>query len=91
MQSYMLRGINSDRGCNTCRMATSHILFPCQLKLISNISAEWKTYVSQWNKYKVVTDLYEQSKHKKAAIFLVCIGNDIYELPYMIAYKPSCV
>ena len=59
---------------------TPQIPFPAPLKMTGNVAAEWKRFHSQWNNYVVAANLDDQSSERRAAIFLACIGTDVYEL-----------
>ena len=45
-----------------------------------NVAADWKRFRSQWANYEVATDLAEESKAKRAAVFLACLGTEAFEV-----------
>jgi len=55
---------------------TSNIPYPAKLNMAGNIAAEWKRFRDQWRNYGTAADLDTQSKAKRAAIFLACIGSE---------------
>ena len=58
-----------------------NIPFPAPLKVTAGslTAAEWKRFSGQWHNYVIATDLERESKAKRAAILLSCIGADAYE------------
>jgi len=57
------------------------IQLPTPLKLKSSeISASWKRFRSQWGNYELATDLSGESKEKRTAVLLTCIGNEAYDV-----------
>ena len=57
------------------------IPLPTPLKLKSSeISSSWKRFRSQWANYELATDLTEESKEKRTAVLLTCIGNEAYDV-----------
>jgi hypothetical protein len=60
--------------------SANHIPYPAKLNIAGNIAVEWKRFSSQWRNYEVAADLTGESKKKRTAIFLACIGTEAYEL-----------
>jgi len=59
----------------------NNIPLPSSLKLqASDVSANWKRFKSQWANYELATDLVGESKEKRTAILLSCVGNDAYDV-----------
>ena len=61
-------------------MAASHIPLPAPLKTSSNLAVEWKRFKGQWINYSKAAKITREEKDCQAAIFLVCIGTDAYNI-----------
>ena len=61
-------------------MASNTIPLPMPIKITGNPIAEWKRFHSQWNNYEIATDLTDKPSSKRAAVLLVCVGSDAYEV-----------
>ena len=48
---------------------------PTQLKLGSDVAADWERFRSEWKNYEIATDLESANGKKRAAILLACIGS----------------
>ena len=54
---------------------------PPPLKIHSGeLVSNWKRFKSLWQNYELATDINGESKQKRAAIFLSCIGPDAYDV-----------
>jgi len=57
--------------------ALNNIPLPPALKLqTGELAINWKRFKSQWSNYELATDLAEESKEKRTAVLLSCIGSD---------------
>ena len=59
----------------------NNIPLPPALKLrTGEIAANWKRFKSQWSNYELATDLTDESKEKRTAVLLTCIGSEAYDV-----------
>ncbi len=59
----------------------NNIPLPTALKIKSSeIATSWKRFKSQWSNYELATDLAAESKEKRTAVLLTCIGNEAYDV-----------
>ena len=61
--------------------ALNNIPLPPALKLqTGELAINWKRFKSQWSNYELATDLAGESKEKRTAVLLSCIGSDAYDV-----------
>ena len=59
----------------------NNIPVPPPLKIHGGeLVANWRRFKALWLNYELATDIAEESKQKRAAIFLSCIGPDAYDV-----------
>jgi hypothetical protein len=64
----------------SARSSLNNIPVPPPLKMHSGeIASNWKRFKAQWTTYELATDVRGESKAKRAAILLSCIGADAYD------------
>src|SRR3989442_2361033 len=57
------------------------IPLPPALKLrTGEIAVNWNRFKSMWSNYEMATDLTAESKEKRTAVLLTCIGNEAYDV-----------
>ena len=63
-------------------MATKNsIPVPPPLKIQGGaLVANWKRFKALWQNYELATDIQAESKQKRAAIFLSCVGPEAYDV-----------
>jgi len=62
-------------------MASKNIPLPPALRMQSSeVAVNWKRFRSQWSNYELATDLSGESKEKRTAILLSCIGSEAYDV-----------
>ena len=65
----------------SARSSLNNIPVPPPLKMhTGEISSNWKRFRAQWMNYELATDVRGESKAKRAAILLSCIGADAYDV-----------
>ena len=56
-----------------------NIPLPPPLKIqTGELACNWKRFKSLWTNYETATDLATESKEKRTAIFLSCVGSDAF-------------
>src|SRR2546425_9331040 len=57
------------------------IPLPPALKLrTGEIAVNWNRFKSMWSNYEMATDLTAESKEKRTAVLLSCIGSEVYDV-----------
>ena len=66
---------------STAKSSVNNIPVPPPLKMRSGeIASNWKRFKAQWRNYELATDVRGESKEKRAAILLSCIGAEAYDV-----------
>ena len=66
---------------STAKSSVNNIPVPPPLKMRSGeIASNWKRFKAQWQNYELATDVRGESKEKRAAILLSCIGVEAYDV-----------
>lgn len=64
----------------SCSTAVQNIPFSAKLEVNGNLAANWKRFKKVWNNFEIASDLIKQTKEKRTATLLTCIGPDAFDI-----------
>ena len=60
---------------------------PDPLRTGSNVADDWRRFREQYEYYEIASDIADKSQEKRAAVFLICIGNDAYDVVRAMEFR----